>query len=156
MLEGDLRVRIANIIESVKQLSADYYTLTGKPLGVTGEVAEHTAAELLDLELAPARTSGFDAIRRVNGRPEKIQIKGRAVDQKPKAGQRLGTIKKDADCDIVMLVLLSNATLEPLEISEASMVVVIELLEETNSKARARGSLAITTFKKRARKVWPI
>ncbi len=44
-------------------LAAEYYRLTSKPLGVTGEVAEYVAAELLGLALAPARTAGYDAVR---------------------------------------------------------------------------------------------
>ncbi len=154
MLEKVVLARLSSIIEEVKKLAAEYYLLTGKPLGVTGEIAEHTAARLLDLELVPARTTGYDAIRRVGKRVEKIQIKGRAVGQNSKPGQRLGTIKKDADCDTVMLVLLDSATLEPIEISEARMTDVIQLLEATDSKARARGSLGVSTFKTKARIVW--
>lgn len=37
------------------RLAAEYYRLTGKPLGVTGEVAEYVAAETLGLVLADAR-----------------------------------------------------------------------------------------------------
>jgi hypothetical protein len=33
--------------------ATEYYRLTGKPLGVTGEVAEYVAAEILGLTLIP-------------------------------------------------------------------------------------------------------
>jgi GNAT superfamily N-acetyltransferase len=36
--------RVREILATVKPLAAEYYRLTGKPLGVTGEVAEYVAA----------------------------------------------------------------------------------------------------------------
>ena len=36
--------RVGKILAAAKALAADYYQLTGKPLGVTGEVAEYVAA----------------------------------------------------------------------------------------------------------------
>ncbi len=52
----------AEILADVKRLAVEYYELTEKPLGVTGEVAEVAAAEKLGLELAPARTEGYVAL----------------------------------------------------------------------------------------------
>lgn len=66
--------RVHEILAAVKPLAVEYYQLTGKPLGVTGEVAEYVAAEHLGLELCAARNMGFDAKRG----EERIQIKGRA------------------------------------------------------------------------------
>ena len=72
--------RVREILASVKPLAVEYYRLTGKPLGVTGEVAEYVAAEVLGLELAPARMAGHDATRtRPDGTVERIQIKGRCT-----------------------------------------------------------------------------
>lgn len=65
---------IEDLIDRVKPLAAKYYRLTGKPLGVTGELGEQEVARLLDLQLAPARTAGHDATDR-QGR--KYQIKAR-------------------------------------------------------------------------------
>lgn len=154
MLEGANDRRIVQILANAKSLAVEYYELTGKPLGVTGEVAEYLAAQALDLELAPPRTSGFDAIRQLGKRVQRIQIKGRAVASAKGNSQRLGTIKRDAECDIVMLVLLDKATLDLVEIWEASMSDVVFLLDETNSKARKRGSLAISTYRRKAIRVW--
>lgn len=81
--------RVREILAAVKPLAAEYYRLTGKPLGVTGEVAEYVAAELLGLELAPPRTHGYDAIRRTEVGPQRVQIKGRAYGEDAKPGQRL-------------------------------------------------------------------
>lgn len=147
--------RVRAILAKVKPLAAEYYRLTGKPLGVTGEVAEYVAAKELGLELAPPRTAGYDAIR-VNGRrKERIQIKGRAYGKDAKPGQRIGTIKRGAPCDRVLLVLLDNQTLDPREMWEASMRDVEKRLALPGSKARARGSLGVPEFKKLARQVWP-
>jgi len=95
----------------VKPLAAEYYQLTGKPLGVTGEVAEYVAADLLGLTLTPARTTGHDALRG----SQRIQIKGGAYSKDANPSQRISRIKTDAPCDSVLLVLLDNATLNPIE-----------------------------------------
>lgn len=55
--------RVREILATVKPLAAEYYRLTGKPLGVTGEVAEYIAADILGLTLVTARTIGYDALR---------------------------------------------------------------------------------------------
>jgi hypothetical protein len=135
---GPDTARVREILAAVKPLAAEYYRLTGKPLGVTGEVAEYIAADLLGLTLAPPRTAGYDAIRQTPRGPERIQIKGRAFSEAGKPGQRLGTIKRGAACDFVLLVLLDNRTLEPHEIWEAPFGVVEARLHMPGSKARAR------------------
>jgi hypothetical protein len=146
--------RLREILASVKALAAEYCMITGKPLGVTGEIAEYVAAELMGLRLAPARTHGFDAVRlRGNGK-QRIQIKGRALGKSSKRGQRLGTIKRGAPCDVVMLVLLDSATLNPIEIWEATYAAVEKRLALPRPRARARGSLGISEFKRLAMKVW--
>ncbi|WP_458424714.1 DUF6998 domain-containing protein [Methylorubrum extorquens] len=144
--------RVREILAAVKPLAAEFYRLTGKPLGVTGEIAEYVAAELFGLELTPARQAGFDAIRRSDdGKEQRIQIKGRAFDSKK--SQRIGTIKPGAECDVVLLVLMSNKTLEPREILEANYTEVCELLKR-GGKARERGSLGVGEFRRIAKAVW--
>ncbi len=147
--EAETRVR--DILATVKPLAAEYYRLTGKPLGVTGEVAEYVAAETLGLKLAPPRTTGYDALRGT----ERIQIKGRAYGKDAKPGQRMSRIKTDAPCDTVLLVLLDNETLEPREMWEAPFSSVAICLVRPGSKARARGALAVSEFKRISRRVWP-
>ena len=156
MTEGREAHRVREILAAVKQLAAEYYRLTGKPLGVTGEIAEYVAAELLGLELAPPRTAGYDALRQTGNGPERIQIKGRAYGDDAKPGQRLGTIKQDAACDTVLLVLLDNRTLEPRELWEAPYGIVAARLAMPGSKARARGALGVEEFKRMGRLVWPV
>lgn len=64
---------VAALIGQARQLACAYRKLTGKPLGITGEVAEFEAARRLGLVLAEARAPGYDALRGA----ERIQIKGR-------------------------------------------------------------------------------
>ncbi len=155
-MNTEVSERVKAILAAVKPLAADYYQLTGKPLGVTGEVAEYVAATVLGLELSPPRTTGFDAIRQTPDGPERIQIKGRAYDPAGKRSQRIGQIKPAGPCDTVMLVLLHNATLDPVEIWEAPFPAVVARLAEPGSIARnERGALAVSDFKRLGRRVWP-
>lgn len=147
--------RVREILAAVKPLAAEYYRLTGKPLGVTGEVAEYVAAELLDLELSSPRTKGFDAIRKSARGDERIQIKGRVFGDGAKKSQRLGIIKTGAPCDRILLVLLDNQTLEPREMWEAPMQAVEERLKHPGSKSRDRGVLGVSEFKRLAKRIWP-
>lgn len=146
--------RIREILAAVKPLAAEFYRLSGKPLGVTGEIAEYVAAEKLGLELAPPRTEGYDAIRHTPAGPIRIQIKGRAFGADSKPGQRMSRIKTGAPCDTVLLVLLDNATLEPREMWEAPYPLVVQLLEVPGSRSRERGSLGVQAFKKVATRIW--
>lgn len=148
-------LRVREILATVKPLAAEYYRLTGKPLGVTGEVAEYVAAETLGLVLADARTPGYDAIRQTAGGPERIQIKGRAYGEDAKPGQRISRIKTDAACDAVLLVLLDNKTLDPREMWEAPFAAVAARLAVPGSKSRERGALGVSEFKRIARRIWP-
>ncbi len=147
--------RIKEILAKVKPLAAEYYRLTGKPLGVTGEVAEYVAAQALGLKLADARTPGYDAIRQTPNGEQRIQIKGRAYGVNAKPGQRISRIKTDAACDSVLLVILENETLEPREMWEAPFAAVAERLTVPGSKSRDRGALGVSEFKRMAVKVWP-
>jgi hypothetical protein len=100
--------RIEQMLATVRPLAAECYQLTGKPVGVTGEVAEYVAAQEFGLELTPARTSGNDAIRKTPGGNVRMQIKGHAFGKDSKPSQRLGRIKENADCDAVLLVVLDK------------------------------------------------
>jgi len=51
--------RVLEILREVKALAQEYHSLTGRPLGITGEVAEYEAARLLKLTLSPVRQSGY-------------------------------------------------------------------------------------------------
>ena len=134
---------IIELLSQARSIGARYYAMTGKPLGVTGEVAELAAAQKLGLKLAGARTPGYDAWRG----SRKIQIKGRAVDRaKPYRG-RVPAIK-GVDFDSVVLVLLDRETLEPIEMWEASREAVRKRLDADGSKSRnVRRSMGVAQFR---------
>ncbi len=142
---------IEEILEQAKQLAARYKKLTGKPLGITGEIAEFNAASLLNLELAEARTAGYDAI---GSDDRKIQIKGRCLPENAKPGQRVGSIRLDHEWDTVLLVLMDES-FNVQEMWEAQRPAIEEALLAPGSKARnERGALAVSKFKQIGRKVW--
>lgn len=147
---GDLRV--LEILSEAKKLAQKYRALTGKPLGITGEVAEYEAARILGVELTPARHAGYDAVERHTGR--RYQIKGRCLLPDCKPGQRLGSIDISKDFDAVLLVLL-DSDFEAIEIFEADRDVVISALKAPGSKARnERGALGVSKFKSIGRLRW--
>jgi len=145
---------ITEILNNAKSLAKKYRELTGKPLGITGEVAEFSAAQILGLELAVARQSGYDAIRRQNGKVTKIQIKGRCIPKNAKPGQRLGSIRLDKEWDTVLLVLMDE-DLEVISMIEAQRPKIEQALCSPGSKARSeRGALAVSKFKDIGCEVW--
>jgi hypothetical protein len=147
--------RTIELLREMKLLAREYYELTEKPLGVTGEIAEYEAARILKLGLSPARQSGYDAIRKRGGKVERLQIKGRRFTSNSKASQRLGSIDPTKEWDVVLLVLLDERY-EPTEIYEADREAVTAALTKPGSKARnERGSLAISQFKSIGSRIWP-
>lgn len=149
--------KLKGLLIRAKSLACDYYEVTHKPLGVTGEVAELEAAEKLGLELAVARTPCYDACRQAESETKLFQIKGRAVLRSDPYRGRVPSIKFDGDFDAVLLVLLDKATFDAIEIWEASREKVALRLKAPGSKARnERGSMGIAQFKSIAEKVWPV
>jgi hypothetical protein len=115
--------------------SAGYRTLTGKPLGITGEVAEYEAARLLGVELTPARQAGYDAVEHGAGVIRRLQIKGRCLLPGCKPGQRLGSIDITKEWDAVLMVLLDE-NFDALEIHEAQRADILKALSAPGLKAR--------------------
>jgi hypothetical protein len=145
--------RLFDLLASTKQLAREYKDLTGRPLGVTGEIAEYEAARLLKLTLTPVRSAGFDAVRRADG--QRLQIKGRCVPTGGKKSQRLGRIDPKKPFDSVLLVLLDE-DFNAVEMHEADRQAVLRTLRMKGSKARnERGQLAVSKFKKIGRVIWP-
>jgi len=135
-------------------LAQEYRALTGKPLGITGEVAEYEAARILGIELTPARQAGYDGIERHKGGMRRLQVKGRCVLGNSKPSQRLSKIQVDKEWDAVLLVLLDQK-FDAFEIYEADRAQVVEALTAPGSKARnERGTLSVSKFKSIGRKRW--
>lgn len=146
--------RILEILREAKKLAQEYRILTGKPLGITGEVAEYEAARILGVELTPARQSGYDATEQTNGLIRKLQIKGRCLQDNPKPGQRVPSIRIDKAWDAILLVLLDK-NFDAFEIHEANRKPVIEAIMVPGSKARnERHSLSVSKFKAIGRLRW--
>ena len=147
--------RVGAILDEVRRLAIEYRAETGKPLGVTAEIAEFEAARLLGLELSEPRQPGYDAVRLHGSGPKRLQIKGRCILDDSKPGQRVGSIKLDKEWDAVLLVLL-NEMFEPTAIYQAERAAIEGTLSAPGSKARnERGALAVSKFKSIAKRVWP-
>lgn len=146
-------VKLEEILSNAKTAAIAYYELTGKPLGITGEIAECEAARLLSLELAEARSPGYDAID-INGK--RIQIKARRIAKdRLNKSQRVGSIKLDHGWDSVMLVLMDEQY-DVFAIYEAGRDAIKIELERPGSVARnERGALPVSTVKRIGKQVWP-
>jgi hypothetical protein len=146
---------VLDILQEVKQLGQRYYALTGKPLGITGEVAEYEAARILGVELTPARQAGYDGIEIRNGAPHRVQIKGRCLPaEKALGGHRIESIDIKKEWDAVLLVLLDR-NFDATAIYEAPREEVIKALTKPGSKARNElGALAVSKFKSIATLRW--
>lgn len=145
---------VLNLLAKAKLLAKQYYQLTGKPLGVTGEIAEYEAARLLGVTLAAVRQAGYDATEAAAGKTRTLQIKGRCLPNGCTPGQRLGSIQPQKEWDAVLMVLL-NADFSATEIWEADRGPVLAALAAPGSKARnERGALVVSKFKSIGRLRW--
>ncbi|WP_189664233.1 hypothetical protein [Pseudomonas marvdashtae] len=141
-----INAEIFEVLRDAKVLARRYYRLTGKPLGITGEVAEYEAATKLGLDLHCARKAGYDATEIRNGCPVHIQIKGRCVVNPARIVGRLGSIDLAQPFDAVLLVLL-DSDFNAFAMYEASRYAVVAALTKPGSRARnERGSLGIRQF----------
>ena len=139
--------KIDELLTTARELARQYRELTGKPLGITGEVAEFEAARLLGLQLAPARQDGYDATETAGSITRRLQIKGRCLASGANPGQRIGTIQSDKPWDAVLLVIL-DLEYRATAIWEADREPILKALAVPGSKARnERGALSIAKFK---------
>jgi len=142
------------ILRAAKAIAQRYYRATGKPLGVTGEVAEYEAARLLGLTLSTVRQLGFDAVGYRDGQQVRYQIKGRCFDPVRANGQRVGSLSLEKPWDAALLVLL-DADFETREIWEASRESLTPLLATPGSRARTeRGQIGVKQFMRVADRIW--
>ena len=148
---------VDKLISEARRLAADYRRITGKPLaGVSGEIAQHDAARLLNLEICDPAVGGYDVIGHGNREGKRIQIKGRAIFDEGKSGQRIGQLKIEQEWDSIVLVIMDE-NLEPYEIYEAEREDIIAALEEAPpSKRNKRGAMSVARFKNISRLVWTL
>ena len=145
---------VDKLISEARRIAADYRRATGKPLGISSEIACHDACTYLDLE-ANEDAVGYDAVGLKGGREGcRFQIKGRAIFDEQKGGQRLGQIKTEQDWDKILLVLMDE-DFETTEIYEASRDEILADLDDAGSSNRQkRGAMSVARFKRLAHLVW--
>lgn len=148
-------MELSQLLGDAKRIAKRYKELTGRPLGVTGEVGEYEAARLLGLEFAAVRTAGYDLIRALpGGRNQRLQVKARVLDSEQSSG-RLGSIDIGKEFDAVLLVIL-NHKLDAIAIYEAPRDKVVTAITRPGSKSRnERHALGIQQFRAIAERIWP-
>lgn len=146
---------VDKLITEARRLAAEFWRTTGKPLpGVSGEIAEHDAARLLNLTICDERSAGYDALGKGSRAGKRIQIKARVIFDEEKSGQRVGQMKIDQDWDSVMLVLMDE-DYEPFEIYEAERQDILDVMDEADKSSRKkRGAMSVARFKIISQLVW--
>ncbi len=135
---------VDKLISQARKLASEYKQATGKTLpGMSSEIANYDASQLLNLTLSEDSGQGFDAIDK-DGR--KIQIKGRTIFDEGKSGQRIGQIKLNQQWDCVVLVLLDQSY-ESYEIYEASRDELLEYIDQSSPAQKKRGALSVARFR---------
>ena len=87
---------VDKLISEARRIAAEYRRTTGKPLGISAEIARHDACTLLGLKAVQGPGgAGFDAIGQGAREGKRIQIKGRAIFDERKRTQRIGQLKME-------------------------------------------------------------
>jgi len=145
---------VDRLMDEARRLAAEYRRATGKPLPVSGEIARHDAARLLDLELVDGAELGFEALGRGERAGRRYQIKGRAVFSGQRSQQRLGELRLGRPWDSVLLVLMDD-DFQTCEIHEASREAIMRTIEESgDSRRRNRGVISVGRFKAIGHRLW--
>jgi hypothetical protein len=144
---------VEKLMVEARKLAAQYRVATGKPLGISSEIAVHDVIRIMELQPAENPHAGYDAIGTGAREGRRIQIKGRVVSGEAKSNQRIGQVKLDQDWDSVMLILM-NEQYEPLEIYEAHRDQILDAVAGTSTKRRNRGALSVAKFKHLGQLVW--
>ncbi len=144
------------LMVEARRLATEYRRATGKSLSISGEIARHDVARLMDLELVTDTPGGYDAVGRNERAGVRIQIKGRAIFDESKSGQRIGQLKIEQQWDRVMLLIMDD-NYEPLEIYEADREAILtESSEDRNSGRKKRGAMSVAKFKALGHLVWTV
>lgn len=142
------------LISETRRLAAEYKRSTGQSLPVSGEIARHDAARILDLTLCEPRTGGVDALGKGNREGQRIQIKSRILTQDSKPGTRLGQLNTAGDWNTLLLVIMDE-DYEPCEIYEAARADIEDEIDEAAGTRRAkRGALSVAKFRNISWLVW--
>ncbi len=146
--------KLSQILKQTKEVAIAYRELTKRPLGITGEICEIEAANILSLELAEARQSGFDAIGYSDGQTIKYQIKGRQILKKQFGSQRVGAIDINKEFDVVLLILIDEK-FEAFAIYSAMRDIIVETIKSKHIDGkRQRFDMSISKFKSLSKLIW--
>ena len=140
------------LMTEARKLAAQYREATGKPLAISTEIARHDACRLLNLNPVESADAGYDAVGTGPREALRIQIKGRAIFNEGKSGQRIGQLKLEQPWDRVVLVIM-DAQFEPVEIYEASREEVEQAIDQ-DSRRNKRGALSVARFRNISQLVW--
>ena len=136
---------IADVLAQIKPLAVEYYRLTGKPLGITGEIGEFEVARLLNLELERARSTGYDATDQSQRRYQ-IKTRSLSLDDAGRWKSNMTGKLNNKEWDAALLAVM-NREFEMLEIWEADRSDVDHELNRPGSKGRnERRMLPLSKF----------
>lgn len=146
---------LEKLIAETRRLAADYRRATGKSLAVSSEIARHDACVQLHLEPVSEEAGfGYDAVgKQPPWQDVRIQVKGRAIFDDSKSGQRIGQLKLDKEWDAVVLVLMDEE-FQPIEMHLATREDVLAEMDQDTSKRRNRGAMSVAKYKHISRCVW--
>jgi len=142
------------LIAETRRLAAEYRRTTGQSLPVSGEIARHDAARILDLTLCEPRSGGVDAIGTGKREGQRIQIKSRIMTHNSKPGTRIGQLNTAGDWNTLLLVIMDE-NYEPCEIYEASRDDIVDEIDEASGSKRARrGALSVAKLRNISWLIW--
>ena len=146
---------VDKLIAEARKLAVEFRRTTGKSLpGISGEIAEHDAAQFLDLDLLKEKPGGYDAVGKGQREGWRVQIKARVIFDDRKSGQRIGQLKIEQDWDSVLLVLMDE-NYDTFEIYEAEREAIENAMQDAaNSTRKKRGAMSVAKFKNIARLAW--
>lgn len=145
--------QVDKLMSEARRIAAEYRKATGKVLGISSEIARHDAARLMNLELTDNAALGWDAIGHGVREGKRVHIKGRAVFDEHKSGQRVGQLNTEQEWDNVMVVIMDEEY-EPIEIWEAAHDDILQELTGSDSKRARRGMMSLAKFKIIGQLVW--
>ena len=133
------------LMEHIISVAREYRKRFGKSLGITGEVGEYRAAQLLNLTRASGNINeGYDAI---DSKGRKVQIKSRIY----RRNQERTSVFKNYGFDYAILVLLS----EQYEITEIYKAACKDIRDRIKAQSYTKPALSISDFKKLAKRIYP-
>lgn len=146
---------VNRLIAETRRLAAEYRKATGKALPVSSEIAKHDACTCLSLEPVEAgQEGGYDAVgKHPAWQGLRCQVKGRAIFDESKSGQRVGQLKLDRQWDAVVLVLMNEEFISQ-EMYMAHRDEIEDELKDAESKRKNRGAMSVARFKHLGRLVW--